>query len=75
MSRLPYQFHCDCSVVLFREQTSQQLLQLATELQAVKEERDDALLKLANAQQQADMNAESLRNLQTVLEQFQRGVT
>lgn len=43
------------------------------QLQAMNEERDDALLKMANAQEQADMNAESIRNLQTVLEQFQRG--
>lgn len=40
---------------------------------AVKEEKEDALLRMSNAQEQADMNAESLRNLQTVLEQFERG--
>ena len=40
----------------------------------MKEERDDALLKMANAQEQADINAESIKNLQTVLEQFQRGM-
>ena len=40
----------------------------------MKEERDDALLKMTNAQDQAHVNAESLKNLQTVLEQFQRGI-
>ena len=52
----------------------QQLGELERQLQATREERDDALLKMENAQEQARMNAESLKNLQAVLEQFQRGV-
>ena len=40
----------------------------------MKEERDEAVLKMSNAQEQADMNAESIRNLQAVLEQFQKGI-
>lgn len=48
---------------------------MESELSTVKEERDDALLKLTNAQHQADMNTESIRNLQAVLEQFQRGTS
>lgn len=57
----------------FSDQNQQELTELEQQLQAMKEERDDALLKMTNAQEQADMNAESIRNLQTVLEQFQRG--
>lgn len=45
------------------------------QLQAMSEERNDALLKMTNAQEQAKLNAESLKNLQTVLEQFQRGTS
>ncbi len=43
------------------------------ELQTMLEQREDALLQMSNAQEQAHQNATSLRNLQTVLEQFQRG--
>ena len=43
------------------------------ELQAMVEERDDALLQMTNAQEQAKQNATALRNLQAVLEEFQRG--
>ena len=49
------------------------MLGLEEELKAVNDERDDALLKMTNAQEQAKLNAESMRNLQTVLEEFQRG--
>ena len=52
----------------------QELGQLESKLQSMKEERDDALLKMANAQEQVNMNVESIKNLQTVLEQFQRGM-
>ena len=60
-------------VVFFRDQGHQQIARLETELQTVKEERDDALLRMTNAQQQADMNADSIRNLQSVLEHFEKG--
>ncbi len=62
-------FGYECSAL-----KQQQLTELKCELQAVMVERDDALLKMANAQEQANLNAESIKNLQTVLEQFQRGV-
>lgn len=60
-------------VCLHSDQSYQQVALLEGELQAVKEERDDAVLKMTNAQEQADMNADSIKNLQTVLDQFQRG--
>ncbi len=47
--------------------------QLKCEVARVSEERDDALLRMSNANQQAEQNAESLRNLQTALDQLQRG--
>ena len=56
-----------------REQSHQQCLQLETELRRVKEERDTALLKMANAQEQVAMQENSIRNLQSVLEQFHSG--
>ena len=55
------------------DQNQQSLAEFEQQLLALKEERDDALLKMTNAQEQADMNAEAMKNLQSVLEQFQRG--
>ena len=55
------------------EQTQQELETVQRELQVMVEERDDALLQMTNAQEQAKQNATALRNLQAVLEEFQRG--
>lgn len=53
--------------------TQDQLTKLQDDLQSMVDQRDDALLQMANAQEQAHQNAIALRNLQSVLEQFQRG--
>ena len=58
---------------MYSEQTLQELETVQRELQAMVEERDDALLQMTNAQEQAKQNATALRNLQAVLEEFQRG--
>jgi hypothetical protein len=55
------------------EQTQQELESVQRELQVMMEKRDDALLQMTNAQEQAKQNATALRNLQAVLEEFQRG--
>ena len=55
------------------EQTQQELEAVQRELQVMVEERDDTLLQMTNAQEQAKQNATALRNLQDVLEEFQRG--
>ena len=55
------------------EQTQQELETVQRELQVMMEERDDALLQMTNAQEQAKQNATALRNLHAVLEEFQRG--
>lgn len=65
--------HTSALTSLSSEQTQQQLEAAQRELQLVMEERDDALLKMTNAQEQARQNATALRNLQAVLEEFQRG--
>ena len=61
-------------LLLSSEQTQQQLDTAERELQVVMEARDDAVLKMTNAQEQARQNAAALRNLQAVLEEFQRGI-
>ena len=58
---------------MYSEQTQQELEAVQRELQVMMEERDDALLQMTNAQEQAKQNATALRNLQAVLEEFQRG--
>ena len=55
------------------EHTQLQLEAAQRELQMMMEDRDDALLQMTNAQEQAKQNATALRNLQAVLEEFQRG--
>ena len=47
---------------------------LESELRTAMAERDDALLQMRNAHEQAQQNATALLNLQSVLEQFQRGI-
>lgn len=48
---------------------------LEEQLHALAEQRDDALLQLSSAREEAENSAAALRNLQSVLEQFQRGKT
>ena len=62
-----------CALYTFSEQTQQELEAVQRELQVMMEERNDALLQMTNAQEQAKQNATALRNLQAVLEEFQRG--
>jgi len=38
-------------------------------------ERDDALVVMSNAREQAEQNAQSMRNLQVALEHLQKGST
>ena len=65
---------CTCMYLyMCSEQTQQELETVQRELQVMVEERDDALLQMTNAQEQAKQNATALRNLQAVLEEFQRG--
>ena len=47
---------------------------LESELRTAMAERDDALLQMRNAHEQAQQNATAVVNLQSVLEQFQRGI-
>ena len=54
-------------------QTHEQLERLQEQLQSMEGERDHALQQLAMAQEKAEQHATALRNLQAVLEQFQRG--
>ena len=57
------------------QHTQQQLEDLREQLHVMAAQRDDAFLHLASAQEEAERNAEALHNLQTVLEQFERGTT
>ena len=68
-----YVFPCLHYMYMYSEQTQQELEAVQRELQVMMEERDDALLQMTNAQEQAKQNATALRNLQAVLEEFQRG--
>ena len=43
------------------------------EVAVLREERDDALLRMSNAQEQAEQNAESVRHLQNALRLVHRG--
>ena len=55
------------------QQASQQVETLQQQLHVIAEQRDGALLQLANSQEMASQYATSLANLQMVLEQFQHG--
>lgn len=55
------------------QHSQQQMEDLHEQLHVVAAQRDDAFLRLASAQEEAEHSAEALRNLQTVLEQFERG--
>lgn len=55
------------------QHSQQQMEDLREQLHVVAAQRDDAFLRLASAQEEAEHSAEALRNLQTVLEQFERG--
>ena len=50
------------------------MLALEEQLHALAGQRDAAVLQLSVAREEAENNAAALRNLQSVLEQFQRGV-
>lgn len=47
---------------------------LEEQLHALAEQRDGAILQLSSAREEAENNAAALHNLQSVLEQFQRGM-
>lgn len=59
------------AVVNARSDASRQLDNLQIQLHTIAEQRDNALLQLANAQETISSYANSLTNLQMVLEQFQ----
>ena len=59
--------------VFVSQQASQQVETLQQQLHVIAEQRDGALLQLANSQEMASQYATSLANLQMVLEQFQHG--
>ena len=59
--------------VFVSQQASQQVETLQQQLYVIAEQRDGALLQLANSQEMASQYATSLANLQMVLEQFQHG--
>lgn len=67
------------SVILYeralycRSDASRQVENLQIQLHAIANQRDNALLQLANAQETITSYANSLTNLQMVLEQFQAG--
>lgn len=54
-------------------QVNQQIDNLQEQLHSVAGQRDEAVMQVAAAQEQAQQYATSLDNLQMVLEQFQRG--
>ena len=56
-----------------RSDASRQVESLQIQLHAIADQRDNALLQLANAQETIASYASSLTNLQMVLEQFQAG--
>ena len=62
-------YHISCSL-----QTKAQTEALKEQLHALAGQRDAAVLELNTAREEAENNASALNNLQTVLEQFQRGV-
>ena len=55
------------------QQANHQVETLQQQLRAIAEQRDNAIMQLANAQEMASQYANSLTNLQMVLEQFQHG--
>ena len=55
------------------QQANHQVESLQQQLRAFAEQRDNAIMQLANAQEMASQYANSLANLQMVLEQFQHG--
>ena len=61
------------SATSFSRQASHQLESIQEQLHHVASQRDNAVLQLASAQEQAQQYAVALNNLQMVLEQFQRG--
>ena len=62
-----------CLYITNSQHTQHQLETLHKQLLIAEEQRDDALLQMSNAQEQAEQNAAALSNLENVLEQFQRG--
>lgn len=57
----------------YSQQSLQQVESLQNQLHVMAEQRDHAVLELANVQETANQYATSLANLQMVLEQFQLG--
>ena len=54
-------------------QAREQVAAMEEQLRVMADQRDKAVLQLSTAQEEAESNSAALRNLQTVLEQFQRG--
>lgn len=61
-------------VVIFRLDSAKQIENLQIQLHAIAEQRDNALYQLTSAQETISSYANSLSNLQMVLEQFQAGM-
>ena len=55
-------------------QKDQQLTSLQQQLQALSQQRDDAVLNLSTTQEDLEQTRHELDNLQLVLEQFQKGM-
>ena len=54
-------------------QTKARVAALEEQLHVVAGQRDAAILELSSAREEAESSASALHNLQSVLEQFQRG--
>ena len=61
------------SVLCGRMDLAKQLDSVQLQLHVIADQRDDALLQLSSAQETISSYAQSLSNLQMVLEQFQAG--
>ena len=68
-----YTYSTTSATSFFSRQASHQLESIQEQLHHVASQRDNAVLQLASAQEQAQQYAVALNNLQMVLEQFQRG--
>ena len=54
-------------------QTKARVVALEEQLHALAGQRDEAVMELSTAREEAERDAAALRNLQSVLEQFHRG--
>ena len=66
---------CKTSLVVCSHHQKQKLFDLQQQLHVMAQQRDDAVMKLANTQEDLEQTNHELSNLQMVLEQFQKGVS